>query len=389
MRVLLLIYNHSSGGRLRLRRGLGAVLMSFLGLLSFSAPAQPSNDNIENRRRLQTEEVVASTTAGSTVQRSCVDERLTGRCIQYHNDQWFEFTPGSSGRYYINIGGQRCRDVRGVQLVVLSGEPCQPASYRILNCASLGNQDDVFMTLDSLRAGRPYLLNVDGYLHDYCQFSLQVSRQPAGQPVSYSPPSPQRVLRTANRVVELSWTLPDSLAATPGFRVLRREIGQYHSTELRQLPVRRDTYGRPQAAYTYTDTLRAPGTYAYHVLTTRPETGPAPVRLREWWYSFGVAAAPAPGSPPARADVQTLPLARYPRNARLSVVITDPATGRVLLARQLQRDARNPRQGEVWVRKWRAAGLETVAVSITCHPLRGDFFTDKLLWSLLAPADRP
>jgi hypothetical protein len=30
----------------------------------------------------------------------------------------------------VNIGGQRCRDVRGVQLVVLTGTPCQLASYQ-------------------------------------------------------------------------------------------------------------------------------------------------------------------------------------------------------------------------------------------------------------------
>ncbi len=242
-----------SAGSQLLCRWFRLVLLSYPLLAGLSAWAQVPNDNIENRRRLLVEQAVTSSTTGCTVQRSCVDERLTGQCIKYHNDQWFEFTPKASGRYYVNIGGQRCRDVRGVQLVVLSGEPCQPATYKILSCTSLGNQDDVFVTLDSLRAGQPYLLDVDGYLHDYCQFSLQISRQPAGQPVSYAPPSPQRVLPTASRVVELSWTLPDSLAAAPGFRVLRREVGQYRSTELRRLPVRRDTYGRPETAYTLTD----------------------------------------------------------------------------------------------------------------------------------------
>ena len=67
-------------------------------------------------------------------------------------------------------------------------------------------------------------------------------------PVSYFPPSPTRLLPTASRVVELSWTLPDSLAATPGCRVMRREIHQYRSTEVRCVPLRRDTYGRPEPA---------------------------------------------------------------------------------------------------------------------------------------------
>ncbi|WP_460502567.1 hypothetical protein, partial [Hymenobacter agri] len=192
-----------------LRRVGNRVLFLFaLAALAISpARAQVANDNIENRRVLQLEETISSNTTGCTVQRSCVDERLTGKCIEYHNDQWFAFTPKTAGRYFVNIGGQKCRDVRGVQLVVLTGQPCQPATYRILSCTSLGTQDDVFVTLDSLRAGQPYLLDVDGYLKDFCQFTLQVSRTATGMPVSYFPPSPTRVLPTASRVAALSWTL--------------------------------------------------------------------------------------------------------------------------------------------------------------------------------------
>ena len=75
-----------------------------VGIIS-TATAQVANDNIENRRVLRAEEVVFSSTTGCTVQRNCVDERLTGKCIEYHNDQWFEFTPTISGRYFVNIGG--------------------------------------------------------------------------------------------------------------------------------------------------------------------------------------------------------------------------------------------------------------------------------------------
>lgn len=335
---------------------------------------------------LRAEETVTSNTTGCTVQRDCVDERLTGKCIQYHNDQWFEFTPAVSGRYYVNIGGQKCRDVRGVQLVVLTGKPCQPATYRILSCTSLGTQDDVFVTLDSLRAGQPYLLDVDGYLKDFCQFTLQVSGRAVGMPVSYFPPNPTRVLPTAGRVVELSWTLPDSLADTPACRVLRREVHEYRSTEVRLVPVRRDTYGRAETAYAATDTLPGPGIYDYQVVTAKAEAGPVPARLRQWWYSYGMAAVPLPGTNPA---VVSVPLGKYPRNARLSVIITNPATGRVLLAQQLVNDPGNHRQGQLPVRKWQDAGIEKIAVEIICHPLRSHFFTDKLLLVLPPPAARP
>ena len=355
------------------------------------AAAQVPNDNIENRRVLRLEETVTSSTTGCTVQRSCVDERLTGKCIEYHNDQWFEFTPKTPGRYFINIGGQKCRDVRGVQLVVLTGQPCQPATYRVLSCTSLGTQDDVFVTLDSLRAGQPYLLDVDGYLKDFCQFTLQVSQMATGMPVSYFPPSPTRLLPTASRVVELSWIVPDSLAGTPGCRVMRREIHQYRSTEVRYVPVSRDTYGRPETSYAVADTLPGSGIYDYQVVTTRPDSGPAAARLRQWWYAYGTAATmPLPGTVPAnRTDVVTLPLRKYPNKARLSIIITDPANGRVLLARQLVNQPGNARQGELPVRKWQDAGLEKIAVEITCHPIRGDFFTDRLLLNLPPPAGRP
>ncbi|UOQ97446.1 hypothetical protein MUN81_19690 [Hymenobacter sp. 5317J-9] len=358
-------------------------------LLAASAPiaaAQVSNDNIENRRVLQAEQLITSNTTGCTVQRSCVDERLTGKCIEYHNDQWFEFTPKASGRYFINIGGQKCRDVRGVQLVVLTGTPCQPATYRVLSCTSLGTQDDVFVTLDSLRAGRSYLLDVDGYLKDFCQFSLQVSRQPVGMPVSYFPPNPTRVLPTASHVVELTWTLPDSLAAAPACRVLRREVHEYRSSEVRQVPVQRDTYGQPALTYTVTDTLPGPGTYDYQVVTTQAAGSPPPVRLRQWWYGYGEAPA-VPGTSPTRAVVE-LPLRKYPNKARLSVVVTNPASGQVLLSRQLVNQPNDPRQAELPMRRWQEAGLEKIAVEITCHPPRGAFFVDKLLLALPAPAAR-
>ena len=357
------------------------------GLFTINALAQVPNDNIENRRVLQAGETITSSTTGCTVQRACVDERLTGKCIEYHNDQWFEFTPKFSGRYFVNIGGQKCRDVHGVQLVVLTGQPCQPATYHILSCTSLGTQDDVFVTLDSLRAGQPYLLDVDGYLKDFCQFSLQVSQTAAGMPVSYFPPSPARLLPTASRVVELSWTLPDSLANVADCRVMRREIHEYRSTEVCRLPVRRDTYGRPQTSYSVADTLPAAGIYDYQVVTSRVENGPAATRLRQWWYAYGTTATmPQPGT---RPDMVALPLRKYPARARLSVVVTDPTSGRVLLARQLINEPGKPHQGELPVRRWQDAGLQKIAVEITCHPPRGDFFVDQLLMSIPAPAARP
>ena len=207
---------------------------------------------------MRAEETITSNTSGCTVQRTCVDERLTGKCIEYHNDQWFEFTPKVSGRYFVNIGGQRCRDMRGVQLFVLVEKPCQPATYRVLGCTSLGTQDDVFMTLDSLHAGMPYLLDVDGCLKYFCQFMLQVSEQAAGAPAVLPPSSPAGALPGSNRLIRLKRTLPDSLAATPRCRVLRRELRKFRSGERARTAVARNTLGGLLGTYATTDTLPRP-----------------------------------------------------------------------------------------------------------------------------------
>ncbi|MCC3151497.1 hypothetical protein Q3A66_02515 [Hymenobacter sp. BT770] len=353
-------------------------MLLLVGLI-LPAAAQVANDNIENRRVLQPEATITSNTTDCTVQRSCVDERLTGKCIEYHNDQWFEFTPRVSGRYFVNIGGQQCRDVRGVQLVVLTGTPCQPATYRILSCTSLGTQDDMFVTLDSLRAGQRYLLNVDGYLKDFCQFRLQVSGRAVGVP-AVPPPSLAGALPGTNRVIHLEWTLPDSLAASPRCRVLRRELREFRSTERASVPVSRNTLGGQPATYAATDTLPRPGYYLYQIVADAGPDGQPPVLLRQQWVSFSQL-NPLLDQPPQVPHV-VLPLGKYPRNAKLSVVISNPANGQVLLAQQLVHQPTNNRQGWLPTSKWQDAGIEKIAVEITCHPPRGHFFTDRLLLAL-------
>ncbi|MBB4602801.1 hypothetical protein HNQ93_003566 [Hymenobacter luteus] len=260
-----------------------------------AAPAQVPNDNIEQRRVLRQNEAATSATTNCTVQWSCVEEKLTGKCIEYHNDQWFEFTPRTSGRYFVNIEGQKCRDTRGVQLVVLTGQPCEPATYRVLSCTSLGSQDDVFVTLDSLRAGQPYLLDVDGYLKDFCQFTLTVSDKPRGLP-ALTPPQVASVASSTSRLVSLRWTLPDSLGAPREFRVLRREAAAFRATAVAVVPVQRTTYGATSPEYTWTDTLTAPGRYLYQVITDADE-GQPPAIVQQQWYAYSL---PLPQSDKAK-----------------------------------------------------------------------------------------
>jgi len=353
----------------------------FLELLCFQSHAQVANDNIENRRGLRADETITSSTVGCTVQRGCVDERLTGKCIEYHNDQWFEFRPAVAGTYYVNIGGQRCRDVRGVQLVVLTGTPCQPATYRILSCTSLGTQDDLFVPLPNLRAGQPYLLDIDGYLKDYCTFTLQVSGQARGLPVVPAPAVPPG-LPPMSRVVTLSWQVPDSLAAARYCRVLRREVHEFRAREIRREPLTINTYGRRRAAYTLTDTLPAPGQYLYQVVAEgEPADGP-PSLLRQQWLAYSQLRPIMPGAVAAGSAFLTLPLERYPRRAQLAIVVSNPETGQVL--RRLPLAVTTPGQGRLYAQPWLDAGLRQVAVAITCYPPRGTAYTEHLLLPLVA-----
>ena len=350
--------------------------------------AQVANDNIENRRVLKVGEIVASNTTGCTVQRGCVDERLTGQCIQYHNDQWFEFTPPVAGRYFVNIGGQRCRDVRGVQLVVLTGQPCQPITYHVLSCTSLGAQDDVFVTLDGLQAGQPYLLDVDGYLKDFCQFTLQVSSRALGVPVVSLPPPVAGALPGTSRIVQLQWALPDSLAAAPRCRVLRREQHEFRTTEQRRVPVARNTYGGRPTTYATADTLPRPGYYLYQVVAdAAPDGAMPPVVLKQFWVSYSQV-NPLLGRPAATPHL-LLPLQKYPRRAALSVLVMDAASGRILLNKQLINQPNDPEWGWMSIGRWQEAGIKKVSVEITCHPLRGRFFTDQLLLNVPPAAAAP
>ncbi|MFD2784797.1 hypothetical protein [Hymenobacter rubripertinctus] len=264
------------------------MLFSFTLLIPLQA--QVANDDIARRRVLRAEEPARSNTSNCTVQWNCVEESLTGKCIQYHNDQWFEFTPPVAGRYFVNIGGQQCRDVRGVQLVVLTGTPCQPATYRVRSCTSLGSQNDVFVMLDSLRAGQPYLLNVDGYLRDFCQFTLTVSKHHQGLPALDPPPPP--AAPQASRLVTLRWTLADSVGTVPEFQVWRREAAETRAARRAAVPVARTTYGGAAPDYAFTDTLAAPGRYLYQVVAGAT-VGP-PVVVQQQWYNFSPLPTNAP-----------------------------------------------------------------------------------------------
>lgn len=297
------------------------------------------------------EEVVRSNTSGCTVQRTCVDESLTGKCVEYHNDQWFEFTPETSGDYFINISNQACRDVRGVQLVVFTGKPCEPKTYNAISCTSLATQDDLFVPLKALQAKQTYLLNVDGYLNDQCQFRISVSRAPKGLPASTEPFITTKTFNQSRKVT-LKWLLPDSLSVTE-FRVLRREATQFKTEEIGKVAVIRDSYGKILREYTFQDSLFQPGNYLYQIVAYGT-TDDVPVMQQQEWRTLRNAA-----NSPIR---YRLPLEKYPNKAELLITITDAASGNLLYNSRIVKRANQ--QAEILVNNWVAEGIKKIRVEI-------------------------
>ncbi len=237
-------------------------LMLTCGLVSGQVP----NDKIENRLPLTLNQWHVSRTDSCTVQWNCVDESLTGKCIDYHNDQWFTFTTAAAGTYYVNIARQQCRDIRGVQLVVLEGTPCQTTTYRILTCVSLASQDDIYVQLDSLKPSHTYLLNVDGYLHDYCRFSIQVGGQPQGFPMNQSATGTVTA-NTEAGFVDLFWkTDANNSSQLLEFQIFRRMQSEAQSKQIGTVVLKRDTHGTTQELYQFRDTLAVPALCFYKIV---------------------------------------------------------------------------------------------------------------------------
>ena len=233
--------------------------------------AQVINDDIAGRLELKTDGTpLISSTSDCTVQWACVDQSLTGKCIQYHNDQWFFFNSEDKNRLYINIANQRCKDDRGVQIVVLTGRVCEPSTYSIIACVSPADQDDVFIRLDSLATNEIYLINIDGYLHDFCRFEIAVSEKPKGIPIKPTYNEVDFRLHQEENRVEITWTFPiknnnDFVL----YEIYRRKSGQHKSTLIGTVDHEKNAYGISRQDYFYHDTLKENGTYHYKVIASR------------------------------------------------------------------------------------------------------------------------
>lgn len=255
-----------------------------LCLISLTARSQVVNDDAAKALKLELGQEYGSQTDNCTVQPDCVDESLTGKCVDYHNDQWFYFNSGNHNHLYINIFDQQCRDLRGVQLIVFEGSLCNTATYQILTCISLETQNDIHTQLINLKKNQDYWIIIDGYLEDYCRFKIKVGDEPIGiaqnQEVELLTETAQK-----DELIEIRWKVPDSLAAELQiFQLLRKKTGEFKHRWHDQVYVQRNTFGDLKKDYMYHDTIRKPG--EYHYLLTAVNTSNEIIPVEEFVFEL-------------------------------------------------------------------------------------------------------
>jgi hypothetical protein len=260
----------------------------FILLSCGSLSAQVSNNNIKDRTALVLNATPAhSNTNHSSVEWSCINKALTNKCLVYHNDQWFHFTPDLPGKFFLNVSSQQCRDLRGIQVIVIEGNPCEVSTYKILQCIPKIHQDDVFIELDSLKAGVQYLVNVDGFLGDFCSFDIQFSTMPQGLPrVMNNLDSLSMTASLKDSVVSIAWSAHESIAdEIKLFRIYRTEKEEKKSILVKEMPLRANALGDYEKEYKIRDSLVRHGSYTYRIFGIQKETM-YPLLLDEHQISF-------------------------------------------------------------------------------------------------------
>lgn len=261
-----------------------AVLV-LLGLLSSGlSVAQVSNDKVANRIRLEPDgPPLRTTTTGSTVERDCLNEALTNKCLVYHNDQWYTFQVKEPQAYFLNISSLVCRNANGIQVILIEGNPCETKNYRVIQCIRQIKNEEVFIPLGMVVADTPYLIEIDGFDGDQCDFDIQIARRASGVPLKHGDLLQSEYVISSrtqtDSLVSIGWKVPAGwLEQIDQFRVYRLEEGAMSRLE-RSLPQTKNAYGKPSDSYAILDTLTSAGIYLYRVLGY-PQTG-APILLSE------------------------------------------------------------------------------------------------------------
>lgn len=260
--------------------------MRLLALLILFSPltvmSQVANDGIHSRSELLVNaEPTISNTDYNTVEWECLNKKLTEKCLVYHNDQWFTFHVEKAGSYFINIASQKCRENLGVQLIVIEGNPCEVSTYRVLECIRRIDQGEVYLELKDLKEETSYLVNVDGFMGDFCEFRIQLSTSAWKPQVSTKRADSLSKVRARRMAVELQWDLNVETAKNISrFVVYRQRTGDQKYELIREMNVSLNALGVTATRYKVSDTLPAVGTYEFDVFGL-PEEDSHPILVSE------------------------------------------------------------------------------------------------------------
>ncbi len=237
--------------------------------MSIHLNAQVSNNSIHQSSFLVLDaDPIPSTTDRSTVEWACINKKLTEKCLIYHNDQWFTFSSPIGGKLFLNVGNQQCRKKFGVQVLVIEGNPCEASTYKLLHCESFTDQNDTFITIDSVEANKFYLINIDGFLGDICSFDIQLSTKPKGYPLKQqSLDTLQLQAKLDQNIVTLNWRVDEGLREELEFFEVHRQLSTtFRSQLLKEVLLQLNAQGKSLDSYQYKDTLQQHGTYIYDVI---------------------------------------------------------------------------------------------------------------------------
>lgn len=316
--------------------------------------AQVANDDVENRIELKLDAPpTSSTTKKATVEWACINKALTNKCLVYHNDQWFYFLTAGAGKRYLNISNQQCKNFKGVQVVVIEGNPCETETYTLIHCTSFTDQNDTFIELDSLKAEIPYLVLIDGFLGDQCDFEIQFSTKPAGFPTHRDTGDTLSLqVKLKKHAVELYWQgSQQQLDVLHYFEIFRQNSKQTKAEKLTHVSIVSNALGRHIENYTYVDSLTEAGKYVYQIIGVAKFDG-----KRILMEKAQVGYFPPRQEPSLERQIIQVPV-NFSMPGKVELIVADAVKGNVLFAVSLQ-DGQN----------------HTVPIDVTSYVNRGNRF---------------
>ena len=338
------------------------IVIGIYGLLCCAAAsmAQVANNNIQDGSRLVLDAAFTeSSTDHATVEWDCINKSLkalTHKCLIYHNDQWFTFNVTQSGKYYLNIASKRCRDSKGIQAIILQGNPCSAQQYEVLKCIGKIEGDDVFIELDSLSAGNDYFVNIDGFLGDFCEFEIQFSSRPKGLlHASNNLDTLSLKAEVTGKVVDLQWTAAESLLQTlERFEVYRKRKGEA-TLQVAQVAPLLNAAGKYITNYSATDVLATEGIYTYEIIALYKNSELKEVLDRET-VSF---------RPSASLDPFLHVSLDYKTGTKIQLMLVDELRDVVLKQNTFVFDARRDKQQKIYIGDYLDKGISHFLVVST------------------------